>query len=442
MRRVFPVAKALLVCLTATTFGCGAPQLIPTPSLFVGSEENPFADVPEAFQSNKVDVLYVTDRRPITEEGGGEEQEKIRYDWGRSLSLAFGSAMVEFGEDVPWETLVVESRTDDRSLSLPVVVSEISERGRFPDTPMAVVRNDTGGMSPDPQALIRHTNVVEQFHRELNARLALTPKKEAYIYVHGYNNSFDDAVTVMAQLWHFLGRQGIPIAYTWPAGVGGLRGYFYDRESGEFTIYHLKQFLKALITCDGLERVHFVAHSRGTDVLISALRELFIEMRQETLDGTRGVRIRNIVLAAPDLDLEVISQRIVAEGFMHIAERLTIYMSTTDVALGLSTWLFLSQRRVGRVQFADLPPSLQKIAEKTTRLSLIDARVSSGFIGHSYFYSHPAVLSDLILVLRDNRPPGKEHGRPLEKLDVASWRIGDDYPKASVEDPSETDGDE
>ena len=237
MRRVFQVSKAFLVCLTATTIGCGAPQLIPTPSLFVGSEENPFADVPEAFQSNKVDVLYVTDRRPITEEGGGEEQEKIRYDWGRSLSLAFGSAMVEFGEDVPWETLVVESRTDDRSLSLPVVVSEISERGRFPDTPMAVVRNDTGGMSPDPQALIRHTNVVEQFHRELNARLALTPKKEAYIYVHGYNNSFDDAVTVMAQLWHFLGRQGIPIAYTWPAGVGGLRGYFYDRGIGG--VHHL-----------------------------------------------------------------------------------------------------------------------------------------------------------------------------------------------------------
>ena len=37
---------------------------------------------------------------------------------------------------------------------------------------------------------------------------------------------------VIAELWHFLGRQGVPILYTWPAGFGGLRGYTRDRESG------------------------------------------------------------------------------------------------------------------------------------------------------------------------------------------------------------------
>ena len=405
-------------------------------------------------------MLYVTDRRPILkeieeaeEQSDGQEnedaendenvpQETVGYDWGRSPSLAFGSAIVTIGDDVPWDTLVAESRTNDRTISLPVVVSEVEEKGRFPDTPMPGVRNEYGGFSPDPEVVKVHQQVVAEFHDELRARLAHAQKKHVYIYIHGYNNSFDDAVMVIGEMWHFLGRQGVPIAYTWPAGVGGLRGYFYDRESGEYTIYHLKQFFRALLACEEVEGIHFIAHSRGTDVLVTALRELFIELREQVLaqgvDGKRTAgKIKNIVLAAPDLDFEVISQRLIAERFMSYVNRFTIYMSTTDVALGLSTWLFLSQRRVGRVQFSDLPPVYQREARKATHVTLVDARVSSGLIGHSYFYSHPAVLSDLILVLRDGRPPGMEHGRPLEHIDVISWRIEDDYPNLNEKPASD-----
>ncbi|MCC6357656.1 MAG: alpha/beta hydrolase [Phycisphaerales bacterium] len=77
--------------------------------------------------------------------------------------------------------------------------------------------------------------------------LAKTPCKEATIYVHGFNNDFETAASVMAQLWHFCGRAGVPIIYSWPAGSGlNLRGYNYDRESGEFTNFHLKRFLEAV----------------------------------------------------------------------------------------------------------------------------------------------------------------------------------------------------
>ena len=71
---------------------------------------------------------------------------------------------------------------------------------------------------------------------------------------------------VIAELWHFLGRQGVPILYTWPAGFGGLRGYTRDRESGGFTIFHLKQFLRLLASTPELEELNIIAHSRGTDV--------------------------------------------------------------------------------------------------------------------------------------------------------------------------------
>jgi len=36
---------------------------------------------------------------------------------------------------------------------------------------------------------------------------ALLPVKEVYVFVHGYDNNFNDAVMTIAEMWHFLGRQ-------------------------------------------------------------------------------------------------------------------------------------------------------------------------------------------------------------------------------------------
>ena len=66
------------------------------------------------------------------------------------------------------------------------------------------------------------------------------------MFVHGFNNDFDDAAFTLAEMWHYLGREQVPLLYTWPAGRGGPSGYIYDRESGEFTVYHLKRLIRAL----------------------------------------------------------------------------------------------------------------------------------------------------------------------------------------------------
>ena len=63
-----------------------------------------------------------------------------------------------------------------------------------------------------------------------------------------------------------------------------------------------------------------------------------------------------------------------------------------------------------------------------TNLNLIDARVKTGFIGHGYFHSNPAVSSDLILILRDDLDPGVENGRPLKKQATNFWEIHPGYP--------------
>jgi esterase/lipase superfamily enzyme len=270
--------------------------------------------------------------------------------------------------------------------------------------------------------------MAERVRQELRGRLALTSRKAVYVFIHGFNNTFEDAVYVIAELWHFLGRQGIPILYSWPAGYGGgLRGYSRDRESGEFTIFHLKQFLRFLASTPELEEIHLIAHSRGTDVLTSALRELFIEARAAGKDPRRVFKLSNVVLAAADIDFEVVIQRLGAERVGMGIERLTIYVSKGDKAIGFSGCLFVSLRRLGQLRPEDLTEELSRELTRAPWVQIIDANVPTSFIGHAYFYAHPAVSADLVLLLRDNHPPGSP-GRPLRKHGPNFWQITKDYP--------------
>lgn len=407
----------------------GTHELVPTPNLYADSAENPFADVPVGFRNNLVDVLYVTDRRRVDGDAAGT----VAYDYRRSISMAFGSAVVRYGDDVTWDELVKASRSRKRDVSLPQTLVKVEEKGRFPPTPWPYDPKadwTDGRIHFDPAIVAEHERVVELLKSDVRSRLALTPKKEVYVFVHGYNNYFEEAVSTIGSIWHFLPRQGVPIAYSWPAGMGGLRGYFYDRESGEFTLFHLKEFLRILGSIPEIEKIHFIAHSRGTDVLLTALREILIEKGGRDFVPPGHRKLGNVIVAAPDLDLETISQRISAEEVAAKIDRLTVYMSKSDEAIGFSTWLFMSQKRVGRIVEEDLS-QVQRQRERVRHdggWALISAELQGDFIGHSYFYSHPAALSDLILILRDNRAPGEASGRPLVQISSGFWRLDDHYP--------------
>ena len=234
----------------------------------------------------------------------------------------------------------------------------------------------------------------------------------------------------MAGLWHFLGRQGIPIVYTWPSGgKSPLQGYTYDRESGEFTICHLKNFIQVLASCPGLEKIHIICHSRGTDIATSALGELVSEIRAAQQSPHQELKLGNFILAAPDLDMEVAIQRFATKRLAWETDRTTMYVSEKDRAIGLSDWLFSSQRRLGQLRSQDVPEYLKKSMQHMDRFQIIDAKVRTDSTGHSYFHASPAVSSDIILILRDNRQPGQENGRPLISIMHNYWEINDEYLK-------------
>ena len=107
----------------------------------------------------------------------------------------------------------------------------------------------------------------------------------------------------------------MPVLYSWPAGKAGLlTGYTHDRESGEFTVFHLKEFIRTVAAMGEIEQINITAHSRGTDVILTALRELVIEASASGNNPRKALKVENLVLIALDLDVEVTSQRTVAEA--------------------------------------------------------------------------------------------------------------------------------
>ena len=424
MNKFARVRRLVVVCFISTT-GCGA-QLMPAPNLIVMEGRAAWDGVAPELQKTTVDVLYATDRMPDSADG-----EPVRYGSKRFNRLAYGLATVEFGAK-DWDDLLTQSTTVHRWRSPFVRLTETRELDRFPATPWPTEK--VGDKATwKPEAIAEHDAAAKRLQTLVADRLALTECKEAFVYVHGAANAFDECVGDSAQIWHFIGRRGVPITYSWPTQPSvAVRDYNYDRESGEFTVFHLKQFVTALAGTPGLKKIHFIAHSRGTDVLMSAMRELNIQYCAEN-PGVRHatakvLRIGHIVLFAADIDFGIAQQRLEAEAITEACEHLTVYSSPGDKAILIAKWLFASTVRLGTLGLYKLNRRDRRQLAGIHNLTLIDAKVSSGFLGHSYFYSSPAVSSDLILLLRDDLEAGTDGGRPLIRVNDAFWEIRDGYP--------------
>jgi hypothetical protein len=101
----------------------------------------------------------------------------------------------------------------------------------------------------------------------------------------------------------------------------------------------------------------------------------------------------------------------------------------TDLPMGTD-----ETRELGR-----FPPTPSKTVERNgqmvdapevaeARRAAEDRIAGSWNWSRAYFYHHPAVSSDLILLLRDNRRPGAQYGRPLAGEGGPVWRVDKDYP--------------
>jgi len=405
----------------------GQRKMMPTPNIHVDDGPSLYENLPAELQSTAAPVFYVTDRVPER-----DEQGKFGYGYKRSTSMAFGRAVVDLGEEISWGDLLEASRTQNRTKKVKLELVDVTEITRAPNSPIPFNLID-GKIVEEPDHVAKRAKAVATFRSSIVKQLELTHRKDVFIFVHGFHNGFDDAMFIMAELWHFLGRIGVPLAYTWPAGHPGLFGYTYDRESSEFTVYHFRQLLELIASFPEVERIHLIGHSRGTDVVVNAVRELTIAARAAGLDPLEEYKIHNLVLAAPDLDLQVATQRVAGDKISFSTNRFTIYTSPKDKAIGLSAKLFDSPvGRLGTFGIDNIPQtSAASMDYADSNFAVINFSGAKdeggGGIDHSYFREVPSVSSDLILMLRDDLEAGSP-GRPLQSIGHKFWKIPKGYP--------------
>ena len=301
------------------------------------------------------------------------------------------------------------------------------EVGRYPDSPYLFDLDQQGKASVDSKTLKKLEHAKKEFRQMIVKRLEENATNDVVLFIHGFNNSFGFAAQTLSGIWHFLQRRQVPILYSWPAGVGGLRGYFVDSESGQFTIFHLKETLRTLFEIPEIENIHIIAHSRGTDVVTTAMRELLIEHRR-TEDLKKYFKIANLILAAPDLDYGVVRQRLLAEQFGTAFGQITVYTTSGDKALSLSQF-FLRSIRFGLLASTDINTRDSSILENVGNVGFILATNIKSFTGHDYFFSNPTVSSDLLTVINHSAKPGTAL-RPLTHQGGNFWLLNKNYPES------------
>jgi esterase/lipase superfamily enzyme len=434
------VVMVLAACVAT---GCRDERLIDPPYVMRGERARAlYEELPQRLRTADIPVMYVTNRTESSLTANGP-----RYGHGRSKEMVYGVARIGLSPEPTWEELVDDSVRSPRGRPYTKRVASVERLGSFtPTTSFTEIRDGRLMMSHSGYDYL--TEQREAFESAMDLWFGPGGTGPVYVYVHGFNNTFQDSVFRVAESWHFGARHGLPIAFTWPAGYGGLTGYAYDRESGEFSVVHLKMLLWMLANSERVEEVHLISHSRGTDLASTALREIQFEIRgvfhrslygpaaglpfiNEVRPGTEPyqvLKIRTLVLAAPDMDLDVFAQRFFNEGLIHAADRLVIYTSERDSALGLSNWLFGGSSRLGDMKIEKLDPKALETVDKIKDLQLINCDVR-GSTSHGYIFQHPAAFSDLILLLRDDLDPGPGTGRPLYRKLPGIWQLDDDYMK-------------
>jgi esterase/lipase superfamily enzyme len=425
MRKHSPIIFALFFLLSACS---STHYLVKTPNLYSALTPYPDHMSVQQDQSKQApsdsEILYITDRAPVTENGIVTGYSKKRSD-----SMAVGVAHLRFGEDLAWDQLKALSQTHKDRAKVKVEITSFEQKERFPATPLPFIVTPTGPQTVQEEAE-KYQNSQHKLEAMVRERLAVADVKDVIIYVHGVSNSFENAVLDLNDVWHFTGRRGVPIAYTWPSTSKNLFGYFADHEASAFTVHHFKETIRILSKMEEVERIHILAHSRGTDTVTSALRELIIEARAGGHDPRETWKVENLIMAAPDLDYGIVKQRLIAEQFGLGFGKITIYMNKDDGALGLSQWL-MKGLRFGRLTADKQGMREDEIFKSVKNVSFINVEKVGGLIGHGYFRNHPGVLSDIVQIISTNAKPGSEQ-RPLTHNKSNFWLLENDYLKSEA----------
>ncbi|UOB56955.1 alpha/beta hydrolase [Burkholderia pyrrocinia] len=278
--------------------------------------------------------------------------------------------------------------------------NELAQQVTFGNVDVSIPRNHmVGGLEspsilrleinqePNKHVTVLHVNIEssDQFFSEMRSKALNSKTPSALLFIHGYNVSFDDAARRTAQIAYDLDFSGAAIFFSWPSRAT-LAGYTSDEQSIERAQPDIEQFVSSILKATPDASLYVVAHSMGTRGLTRALLNI---ARQ---DPTYASRIKEIVLAAPDIDSEVFVRQI-APGLVALGAPVTLYASSRDRALALSEIIHAGPRAGDSGRNMVLLKGIETIDV---------TNVDTDFTGHSYVGDRRSVLSDLYYIVHSD----------------------------------------
>jgi esterase/lipase superfamily enzyme len=359
-----------------------APVPSDSPPVVASSRPAVTSDSPPVFndklkqKGDRYTVWFGTNRKPLTNDG-----EVVGFSSSRDSRTHYGSCHVAVPESHKigstgsplWKRIV--TLTDDR-LRLQRINTLIE------DTYWESV-----------QEVLRSVAVEE---------------RDAVVFLHGYNVSFEEAALRSAQLGFDLGIAGVMAFYSWPS-KGTLKGYPADEASIDASEGFITDFLTRMATQSGAARVHIIAHSMGNRGLLRAIDRIASTAAKES-----AVPFNQIILAAADVDRDTFARLSIA--YRSVARRTTMYVCAKDKAAEASHWLH-DYPRAGLA-----PPVLVVPGIDTINVSNLDLTL----LGHGYVAEARDVLQDMHRLIREGSPPERRFGLRKEVTPEGStyWMVG------------------
>lgn len=298
----------------------------------------------------QVPVLFVTDRRRISAPDG----EHRFFNGQRDPQTWLGRVQVRLpaeaysGGPVPVGTALT-AETDARE---GVVVAQ-------------------------PEMLTRET-FKETIRRYRESLPTGTPSR-LLLFVHGFNVTYQDAVSASARLAWGMRINVLPVAVSWPSQGQTVR-YFQDEEAIPPSAERLRAEFQWLLSEVDSDEVILVAHSMGARLTVRILSDL-------QLQNVSVNKLTRLILAAADLGEEETKelwrrlQDLPSKGW-------TSYTSSNDFALMCSRFIH------GLPRIGDSVERVFTLAGMETVDASSVAPLLRGY-GHSYVFDNPGMKVDL-----------------------------------------------
>lgn len=221
---------------------------------------------------------------------------------------------------------------------------------------------------------------------------------QGFIFVHGFNSSFEAAVKRAAMVSFDLDFDGPAFVFAWSSQSKAWR-YRSDRQRARLAVPFLVETLQRIGQLLPVMRLNIIAHSTGAEIAVNAVDALWKE-RAHAAPPLMG----ELVLAHADVKPATLARTLPSISAVGLG--VTSYSSREDKAMSLSRWLRGAAKRVG---------------SHPARLPGVDCIDVTGLgvkrdLNHNVFVRNRMVFGDIARLLSTGKRPPDERSKHFARV--------------------------